>query len=263
MLKIQSLGSGSKGNCTYVASENTQILVDVGLSIRELKNRMSQAGIRPDRIDAILITHEHSDHVGGVAAFLKEFQTKIYLHSETVGVITDEIGFFAENLLETFGQSFKIGDIAVDFFSVPHDSQYCFGYTFEKDDAKISIATDLGTAAPELINRLAGSQIVMLESNHDLLKLQNNVKYPAFLKRRIAGSKGHLSNAAASLAVFQLASTGVQQIILAHLSEQNNTPTLAYNFMRNFLATKGLTEGVDISIDVAEQHRPSRLFQID
>ena len=163
----------------------------------------------------------------------------------------------------TANKAFTISDIKVDFFEVPHDSEFCFGYTFSQGGAKISLATDLGRVDAAILAAMMGSQIVMLESNHDVSKLAANVKYPLILKRRISGSRGHLSNTAASLAAYELARAGVGQIILAHLSEQNNSPTLAYSFVRDFLTRKGLTEGVDIFIDVAAQHQIGRLFEIN
>ena len=237
--------------------------MDIGLSLREATSRLKSVDIDPSIINAVLITHEHGDHIHGIAKFLNKFNCPIYLHEEAAETFANAIGQFPLELLHTFNDVFEIGDITIDFCEVPHDSEFCFGYSFTKNDCKISLATDLGAATPELINLMAGSQIVLLECNHDMLKLQNNVKYPTHLKRRISSNKGHLSNAAASLAIFELAKTGVQQIILAHLSEQNNSPTLAYSFVRDFLYKKGLVEGTDISIDVAEQHRPGRLFQID
>ena len=262
MLKIQTIASGSKGNCTFIASENTRILVDIGLSLRELTARLRASNIDPSSINAVLVTHEHSDHIYGITNFLKNFNCKIFLHEDSIDVVKRFVNF-KEELLEVFNSKFQIGDVKVNFFPVPHDSEFCFGYSFKKDECKICLATDLGTVSPALLAHMNDSQIVMLECNHDLMKLQNNIRYPAVLKRRIAGSNGHLSNTAASLAIYELAKLGVQQIILAHLSEQNNTPTLAYNFVRDFLSQKGLVEGKDISVDVAEQHKPSRLYQID
>lgn len=262
MLKIQSLASGSRGNAIYVASDTTKILVDVGLTLPQLLRRMEHAQIDPATIDAILITHEHGDHTAGLAAFLKRFNCIVHIHEDTAEVF----GSLPPHKIRFFGghthTCFEIGDITVDHFPVSHDSRFCFGYTFTKDTAKISIATDLGRITECIIDKMANSQIVMLESNHDILKLTHNTKYPAILKRRITSSNGHLSNAASSLAIYELAKRNVQQFILAHLSEQNNSPHLAYSFVCDFLAKKGLVEGVDISIDVAEQDKPSMIFEI-
>jgi len=258
-LKIQSLASGSKGNAIYVASDTTHILVDVGLTLPQLLNRMNSAGIDPNIIDAILITHEHGDHTAGLAAFLKRFKSIIHIHEDTAEIF----GSIPAPRVSYFCDAFQIGDITVDFFPVPHDSKYCFGYVFKKGEAKISMATDLGRMTPMIIEKMADSQIVLLESNHDLIKLHHNKKYHAALKQRITSSRGHLSNTSTALAIYELAKRNVQHVILAHLSEHNNSPSLALNCVCDFLATKGLIEGVDISIDVALQDEIGAVFSID
>ena len=259
MLQIRTLASGSKGNATFIASDTTSILVDVGLCLPALVKRMNAAGIDPATIDAVLLTHEHSDHTVGLSSFIKKFRSTVHVHEVAVDIFAS----VPREQISTFGNCFQIGDITVDFFPLPHDSKFCFGYTFRKDDAKISIATDLGRTTPDMIAKMAGSQIVLIESNHDLGKLSRNTKYPSWLKRRVSGSSGHLSNTAASLAVLELAKQNVQQVVLVHLSEENNSPNLAYTVIRDFLATKGIEEGVDISIDVAAQHEIGLLFQVD
>jgi len=259
VLKIQTLASGSKGNATYIASNTTRILVDVGLSLPQLLARMKKCNIDPNTIDAILITHEHTDHTIGLEAFLKKFKSIIHLHEQTAEIF----GQIPEQKISYFSDAFQIGDIKIDFMSLPHDSRFCFGYTFQCGNAKISLATDLGRVTPGVLAKMAGSQIVMLECNHDLVKLSNNKNYPPYLKRRITSSLGHLSNAASALAILELARNHVQQVILAHLSEQNNSPSIAYTAVRDFLMRKGITEGQDISIDVATQNDVSLVFQVD
>lgn len=267
MLKLRTLASGSKGNCTYIATETTQILVDVGLSLPQLEARIKAAEIDPHKITAILLTHEHDDHINGLPRFLQKYTNcTIFAHTDAGSVISKYLNkhrFHDLTRMISFGKPFCIGDISINFFEVPHDSDFCFGYTFENDSAKISLATDIGHINPRIIEAMANSQIAVLESNHDLAKLSANVKYPVILKRRISGSHGHLSNTAASLAIYELVKANVGQIILAHLSEQNNSPTLAYTFVRDFLARKGIKEGIDISIDVALQHEIGRLYTIN
>ena len=258
VLKIQSLSSGSGGNCVFVATDNTRILVDIGLSVPRLLKRLEIAQIDPNSIDAILITHEHTDHVIGLESFMKKYSPTLHIHINTTDLFT-HIPF---EKIQTFDTVFCIGDICVKHFPVPHDSKFCFGYTFSKGNSKISLATDFGRITEEIIEHISGSQIVMIECNHDLLRLTGNKRYTLDLKKRITSSRGHLSNPSCALAVYRLAQTGVSQIILAHLSEENNSPELAYNFIKDFLQQKGIIEGSDIWIDVALQDKPSKRFEL-
>ncbi|MCL2755627.1 MAG: MBL fold metallo-hydrolase [Firmicutes bacterium] len=264
MLKIQSLASGSRGNCAYIGSETTHILVDVGLMLVTLMKRFESAGIDPNLINAVVITHEHSDHINGVYKFLKKFpNVKIYIPEYAKSCFMEKIGHIENERIITFNSPFMIGDITIDYFPVSHDSEFCFGYTFENNGAKISFATDIGWVCDKVLSKMAGSQIVMLESNHDTIKLSNNVKYPYWLKKRIACDTGHLSNLACGAATYKLHQLGCEQVILAHLSAENNSPSLAYSVVRDFLAKKGVVEGVDISIDVATQNEVGRMFCIE
>ncbi|MDR0462137.1 MAG: MBL fold metallo-hydrolase [Christensenellaceae bacterium] len=258
MLKLQMLASGSGGNAVYISSGKTSILVDVGLSMPRLLKRLDIANIDPSTIDAVLVTHEHTDHVIGLESFMKRFPATLHVHTSTVDIFS----YIQGERISVFDAGFDIGDIRVTHFPVPHDSKFCFGYTFTNGDAKVSIATDLGRVTEDILTHMAGSQLVVIECNHDLLRLTGNKKYPLVLKRRITGSFGHLSNPSCALAVYRLAQTGVSQVILAHLSEENNSPNLAYNFVKDFLGTKGIIEGQDIWIDVALQDEPSKRFEL-
>jgi len=263
MLKIQALASGSKGNITLIASENTRILVDVGLNLTQTLKRLNDAQIAPDSIDAILVTHEHSDHINGIAHFMKRYNCDIYVPKIACTCFLRKIGGVEQERVYTFTESFEIGDIGVDYFPVPHDSEYCFGYTFDQGDCKVSVATDLGSCPQLAIQKMAGSQVVLLECNHDMKKLESNVKYPNWLKRRIAGGTGHLSNTACASVIAKLISLGAGQIILAHLSEENNSPNLAYCAVCEFLEKHGIKEGTDICIDIATQNIVGRPYIIE
>jgi len=253
VLKIQALSSGSRGNVIYVASETTHILIDVGLNPTQLKRRCAAAGLDMTKIDAVLVTHEHADHIIGLGAFLESFDSTLYLHTGVADIFAN----LPSGCIQLFNDSFQIGDIMVNYFPVPHDSQFCFGYSFSKGDMKISLATDIGRVTSEIIQNMANSQIVMIECNHCLTKLSHNRKYPHFLKRRITSSRGHLSNPACALAVYELSQLGVSQFILGHISHDNNSPTLAYSSVKDFLESRGIIEGQDVWIDVATQDKPS------
>ena len=259
MLKIQTLASGSRGNATIISSETTRIVVDIGLGIRVMTARLGDANINPASIDAVVVTHEHRDHIHGVGAFARRFGTPVFIPSDAFDCFSAHIGRADTT---AFSQSVEIGDITVTAFPVPHDSQYCFGYTFSYGEAKIAYATDLGVCNSDVIDKMAGSQIVLLESNHDTTKLANNVKYPSFLKRRIAGNHGHLSNVACATAVLRLACLGTKQVVLAHLSEENNSPTLAHRVVADFLQKQGLQENLDIKIHVAQQDEVGEMLSV-
>ncbi|MDR1917845.1 MAG: MBL fold metallo-hydrolase, partial [Christensenellaceae bacterium] len=193
MLKVQTLSSGSGGNITLVGSITTNILVDIGLTLPQTLKRLQSAKINPKQIDAILITHEHSDHISGVSAFVKKYGVKIYCHTKCKKTLTKFLELDDSHFHE-YDDIFTIGDITVNYFVVPHDSTFCFGYTFTVDDTTVGIATDVGKMTPAILSNLALCQLVILECNHDKQKLQCNTKYPYWLKRRIAGGRGHLSN---------------------------------------------------------------------
>jgi phosphoribosyl 1,2-cyclic phosphodiesterase len=166
-------------------------------------------------------------------------------------------------ITEAFDGAFRIGDITVTPIPLSHDSNFCFGYTFERGAAKISIATDLGFIDDDVIAKMEHSQIVLLESNHDITQLNNNKKYSPFLKRRILGATGHLSNPQCAAAVYKLYQSGLTQVVLAHLSRENNSPNTAYTTVCEFLKRNGVTEGEDIWVDVALQDTVGRVFQTE
>ena len=262
MLKIQTLSSGSAGNITYVGNTTTSILVDVGLPLSLTLKLMAQANIDPHSITGLVITHEHSDHIKGVADFVTQFNVPIYCHQRFVQILRRSLKLPPHHFIAT-ESNFIINDINVNCFTVPHDSLFCLGYTFQCGDATVGIATDIGQMTDIILNNLAACQIVVLESNHDIQKLMANPKYPDWLKRRILGNRGHLSNLECGRTIAKLYQTNVSQVILAHLSEKNNTPTLAYQTVKQYLQTQGIVEGKDIFIDVALQSQIGNCYCLE
>lgn len=261
-MKIVTLGSGSKGNCTVVATDNTALLIDAGLPIHEIETKLVSLGISPTNIDAILVTHEHSDHIKSIDRFSKKYGTRVYAHNSEWPALNTKFKYIEpQNKIAFDDNDFFVGDMTVSNFKLSHDSYYCVGYSIYHQGAKFSIATDLGVCTPQIIEKLKGSNIVLLEANHDEILLANNSRYPVTLKRRILSSKGHLSNKASADVISQLVG-GTNQIILGHLSEENNSPVHAYNQIKAFLAQKGIIEGKNIFIDVATQHRIGNIFEI-
>ena len=234
-VSVSLLASGSRGNCAVVASSRTRILVDAGLSCRETFKRIRSLGERPDQISAILITHEHSDHVTGLQRLASKLNVPVFLTEPTCHAwnraMRDEEGKIPElPKVEHFssGRSFQIGDIAIQPFTIPHDAADPVGYAFRANGVKVAIVTDLGYM-PELVkHHLREAQFVMLESNHDLDMLKVG-PYPWYIKQRVMSRTGHLSNHVVSefFADSEVFDGQARHLVLAHLSEQNNNPDLA------------------------------------
>ncbi len=262
-MKSVTISSGSKGNCLYVKSEETALLVDIGLTCAMLEEKLKILSIDPKSINAILVTHEHSDHCKGIGVFARKYKTKIYMHTSGYPHIIKKLGELPPEQIVSFsGSDFFIGDITVTSFEVPHDSKFCVGYSFLSQGKKISIATDIGKMSRSILQKLEGSDILYIESNHDENMLLNNDKYSAALKNRILSPRGHLCNKDCGLTLAYLVKTGVKQAILCHLSEENNTPLLAYTTVKRVLKENGIIEGQHVCVDVAMQHEIGTTFEV-
>ena len=261
-MKIVNLGSGSKGNATLVKTDKTTILIDAGLSLKDIEDRLNILEINPNSIDAILVTHEHFDHIKSIGKLSKKYNIAIYAHKDEWDCLKlkdKSIDPIYENQFSD--DDFYIGDMTISSFKLSHDANMCLGYSIYAGGAKFSIATDLGICPNNVIEKLKDSNIVLLEANHDENLLLNNPKYPYVLKKRILSSKGHLSNLASAEVISRLVG-GTNQIILGHLSEENNSPTLAYSTIKTAILNKGIVEGKHIFIDVAYQDKISNIFDI-
>ncbi len=262
-MRAVSLASGSKGNCIYVESGQCKFLVDIGLSCSALEERLKVVNIDPSSISAILITHEHVDHLQGVGAFARKYKTKIYMHTNGYPYIIKKLGKINAEQIVCFASSdFFIDDTMVTAFEIPHDSNYCVGYVFNNNNKRIAVATDMGHYHNLIINKLKGVDLIYLESNHDEKMLLNNPKYSASLKNRILSPRGHLSNTNCGRLIAELVGWGLKQVILSHLSEENNTPILAYTTVKTVLAGMGIIEGNHVCVDVATQNKIGTFFEI-
>ena len=251
-MRVCNLSSGSDGNCTYIETDNIKVLVDIGLSASEICKRLKVLGVEPQEIGAILISHEHSDHIKGLDVFASKYKTKIFVHQQGTGAVYSKTKKVLAQQIYSFGDfAFTIGDLIVDNVSLPHDSVHCSGFIFECNKRKISIITDLGHTTDVILNKISGSSLVYLECNHDVDMLKANPKYSASLKARILGKNGHLSNLDCAKACEYLVKTGTKQIMLSHISRHNNTPKLAYNSVCEYLQKKNIIEGRDVKISTA------------
>ena len=259
-LTFVSLASGSKGNSSLIFSENTAILVDAGITYSAIATALREFGLTPSRIDGVVITHEHSDHIRAVQKLCKE--TKIYVHPLTARAMRERYGdFFGVAHVDDFENGFSIGDINVEPFRIPHDAAYPLAYSFECGGARCSVATDIGIPTVGVMRNIKDSSLVLLESNYDVDMLKNG-SYPYPLKQRILSNNGHLSNdGAAKIArlLAEDATAKVNTIVLGHISENNNTEQLAYDTVSNALAK---CENAEIELYLAHQHRRSEVFEI-
>jgi phosphoribosyl 1,2-cyclic phosphodiesterase len=220
MLRVASVGSGSKGNATLVASDETTLLIDCGFPAREMLSRLQHLSVDISDIDAILVTHEHSDHINGVAAVSKAAGAPIYA---THGTLTSGKLEGARTVVEIESDSeFAIGDIEVSAVTVPHDAKEPVQYVFKHEAQRVGILTDLGMVSPHVLRAYEGCGLLLLEFNHDLTMLRRG-PYPAALKRRVSGDFGHLNNDQALGMLEAMGESLPGTIIAAHISEQNNS----------------------------------------
>lgn len=218
-MRFASLGSGSKGNATLVATDETLLLVDCGFSVRRTIRRMEQLGVRPDQLDAILVTHEHSDHSAGVAALSRRYQVPVYLTHGTHS--TGRCDGMFEFRPFNAGETFRLGDIEVSSVAVPHDAREPCQFRFESGGRALGILTDLGSVTTHVVENYRGCDALLLEFNHELQMLLKG-SYPPALKQRVAGDWGHLSNEQASQLLTALDWEGLRHVAVAHVSENNN-----------------------------------------
>ncbi len=250
-MKVISLASGSDGTITYLETKEGRFLIDLGFCCSEVVRKLEFINVDPHQIDAVFITHKHDDHCKGVDVFCSKYSIPAYAHFDVWKEMDYKIKKKDRIDKKVFAyDSFTIKDLKITPFSLSHDVT-CFGFSFESDNKKISILTDLGQINSQVLQAVQGSQIVFLESNYDKTMLSQNENYPLSLKRRIAGKFGHLSNDDSARICEYLVMTGTRQIVLAHLSKHNNYPSLAYETVCNYLKTKEIIEGKHVKIDVA------------
>jgi phosphoribosyl 1,2-cyclic phosphodiesterase len=258
IVKFCVLASGSSGNAALLATENTRILVDAGLSMRELRKRLAAIGEDLSRIDAILITHEHSDHVSGlpVLARNQDVRATIYLTRLTAPAI--DWGEVPPPRLEPFqaGVGFQIGDIEVQSFGIPHDAIDPVGFRFEAQGVRIGLATDLGYVPESIKFHLRRTDLLLLEANHDLDMLKVG-PYPWSVKQRVMSRVGHLSNLGMSDYLMQDLDSCTANLVLGHLSEHNNHPAIVQMIAIEALERRGLRT----RLSIATQRSPSEVFQ--
>lgn len=244
---VSVLASGSKGNCTYIASNSTKILIDLGMSNLYIEKKLILLGINPDDINSIFITHTHTDHIAGLKVFIKKHHSKVFLTKEMYNELYDIL-----NDYEILESSVLLNDLEVDYFKTSHDTD-SVGYIIKNNEKEIVYVTDTGYISVKNLKKINNKDLYIFESNHDIEMLMNNPNYPYQIKQRILGDKGHLSNNQCHEYLKKIIGNKTKYIVLAHLSEQNNNPDIALN---------NLNDIENIKIMIAKQNESTELIEV-
>jgi phosphoribosyl 1,2-cyclic phosphodiesterase len=260
-MKFCVLGSGSKGNATYLESGGTSILIDAGMSGVELQKRLATIGVELSAIAAILVTHEHNDHVQGVGILSRRANIPVYANSATFAAASKTISkLFSYNEFET-GGPFHFRNLEIHPFAISHDTEDPVGFRISDGSVSLGYCTDTGKVSRLMLQRLASCQALVFESNHDIEMLRNGA-YPPYLKQRIRSSQGHLDNGEAAAFLQELAHEDLQHVVLAHLSEENNHPEIALHAAVGALHHNPHCEAAAIRISVASQGCAGELVRL-
>lgn len=254
MLRYCSLFSGSSGNSTYIGTADGGLLIDVGVSARRITTALRERDIDPASIRAVLVTHEHSDHVSGLRVLCKQYGWPVIASAGTLDGLAEQGNLTGQERLFMLPaeQKLAVAGMQVQAFDTPHDSRHCYGYRIDTEDGRsLAMTTDLGYMPQSVLDTITGCQFLHIESNHDPDMLRNG-SYPYWLIQRIRGQGGHLSNQECAAVLPGLVQAGATRIVLAHLSEHNNTPELARACSCQALSDIGATVGRDCLLSVAK-----------
>lgn len=258
MGQLTPLFSGSSGNCSYIGAGDRGFLVDAGGSCKSIRNALEAVGTSLDRVEAIFITHEHSDHIKGLRVLLKAAPIPVYTSAGTLKKLID--GNHIPENVETIvidEEPFEVMDVGVQAFHTPHDAAEPMGFVFQIGETKVGYATDLGEITPQIKEYLLGCQSLLLESNYDEAMLKRS-SYPVVLKRRIAGENGHLSNTDCASFVMDLIENGTTHFMLGHLSQENNLPDIAFQTTQRCLLDAQMVQNKDYILRIASRYQPSK-----
>ena len=265
-MRMCSIASGSSGNCIYVGSESTHLLVDTGISKKRIEQGLKELEIKGEELDGICITHEHSDHIQGLGVFSRKYKVPIYATPGTLQGILDYsgLGKMPEGLFHPIraDEEFSLGDIRIHPFSISHDANEPCGYRMECGEKKVAVATDLGVYDDYTVENLKNLDAVLLEANHDIHMLEVG-GYPYYLKQRILGEKGHLSHELSGRLLCDILHDNLNHIILGHLSKENNYAKLAYETVKlEVTLSDNDYRGEDLDMFVAKRDAVSEIIHI-
>ncbi len=261
-LSFCSFSSGSSGNCYLVKSQSTALLIDAGISSKRVHDGLDQSVTPLNILSGLLITHEHSDHIKSIKTLWKKNQINVYANANTWAAIKIDI---PDDNKKSFisGEIFSIGDIEIKAFNVFHDATDPVGFSFYHEGKQISIVTDTGHVTEEILQEIAGADLLILEANHDVNMLKIG-RYPWFLKQRVLSEEGHLSNEAAGEALVKILSINGKErsVLLAHLSKENNFPLMAYQTVKNILEEKDYYIGRHIEVGMIVRDEISFVYDL-
>ena len=265
-MKMAVLASGSSGNSIYLSTDNTAILIDAGLSGKELERRMKSVKLNPEDISAILVTHEHGDHIKGAGVLSRRYNIPIYASAGTWKAARKKLGKIGKGYERTIEESWQLGDFEITSFPIPHDAVEPVGFVVSDGDVNFGLATDIGYITDELYDYLKDLDCILLEANHDIDLLREG-SYPGMLKRRIRGNEGHLSNDETAELLPELLKTNEKSscpvVLLSHLSAENNRPELAYLTVKNSVCSAGFQIGKDLILKCAPRDEASEIYNIE
>ena len=265
-MRLCSIASGSSGNCTYISSDTTELLIDTGISKTRVENGLRQLHVNPEHLQGILITHEHSDHIRGLGVMARRYHLPIYATPKTIDAIRS-MGFLGKIDDELYcpiqkDETFLVGDIQIQPFGISHDAADPVAYRFRSEGKQIGVATDMGTFDEYIVDNLRDLDSLLLEANHDVRMLQTG-SYPYYLKLRILGSYGHLSNDSSAQLLCRVVNPRLQSVLLGHLSQENNMEEIAFETVRQEVARQANEQGMALpDIRVAHRDRLSHIVEI-
>ena len=262
MLELCTLASGSSGNSLLVTDGRTHVLVDAGISCRRICTGLKELGAEPTELAGVLITHEHTDHISGLTTLTKQLSLPVYATTPTLDALAQKIPAIAHNRLGRFfapGEAFPLGELWIEPFATSHDAACSVGYAINGDDSRLVLCTDLGYISPEVERAVAGCDLLVCEANHDEEWVRTG-PYPYYLKQRVLGRRGHLSNEAGAQLALLAAQNGARTILLAHLSEENNTPAHALEVVGRTLRQAGF--GDTVTLEAAPRKEPGRVYHL-
>ncbi len=260
-MEFCSLYSGSSGNCQFIKTEKIKILVDAGLSGKKIEQSLKSIDENPADIKAIFVTHEHIDHIQGVGVLSRRYNIPVYANCDTWGAMETKIGKMKEENIKVLDKEISLGDLSIIPFDVSHDAVKPVGYNIICKNKKISLLTDTGCVNSSIKHNIKDSQLLLMETNHDIELLKVG-SYPWPLKKRIMSDYGHLSNETAAYLLSEVLTKGNETVLLAHLSKENNFPELAYKTVSDILIDEGFDIDNDLNLEMTYRNKASKVYKL-